>query len=289
MDELVQIKQEIGEVVNEKLEAKLIEKQLAQEKAKEKIEIKLSENRKKISDLNDTQQENKAKAELKQSIINILKKMQEEGKISECPTCGREMDEKLAQKIVQKTEEEIKFFQKQIDDLIIKINDLNVLYQKTDREKQQYDRIISELQLKKNGLREILQELNSNESMIKQFKSKGYPLTLEEIEKQLDKFDEEEKKLNQAIGVAKGAELVKKQNIQDLLKEEEGYKHKQKISELIIDAMVKATKKLREDFMARVKNQVEDIWKTYKGEKWTIDCDENFVPYAKQGTALRTL
>ena len=38
-----------------------------------------------------------------------------------------------------------------------------------------------------------------------------------------------------------------------------------------------------------MKNQAEEIWSKYKGEKWKIDWDKDFVPVAKPSAAQRMI
>jgi len=218
-----------------------------------------------------------------------MKKEKEEGTLSNCPTCGREMDEKLSTSVITNLQKEIEEIEKIIDSKIIELQKKRETLDCYNTEIKGIERKIERFGQLKVQLTEAIQEINSLESMIRQFDGKNYPKNLSEIDKQLEQLEEEDRELFRKKGLMEGVKLVTDEQVKSLVKQEEEIKHKEKICELIINAIHITTDKLRTDFSAKVKNKAEEIWSEYKKEKWEIDWDKNFVPEAKPLASGRRL
>ncbi|MHA1188711.1 MAG: hypothetical protein ACTSSK_18005, partial [Candidatus Heimdallarchaeota archaeon] len=119
----------------------------------------------------------------------------------------------------------------------------------------------------------ILLDFNLNEDQIKAFAEKNYPKTVKAIDKEIEKLDKEGIELNREIGKAEGAEEVREESVKAFAAKEDKVKHYMKIAKLIIQSAEETTKKLREEYTAKVKNTAENIWNQYKGEPWSIEWD----------------
>ncbi|NPD90671.1 MAG: AAA family ATPase [Asgard group archaeon] len=281
VEKISQIKGMADEQDENKLETKLIEKQVKTQKEQSTVKDEIESEKKKFDDLILTRSTLEAKKDLKDKIIDDLSKDREIGEISECPTCGREMDKKLTESTIKKLKSDLsgiaKNLQKQIDEME-SIN--NSIKKKVGMVTELEKRIVLLKDLKEITGQTLI-EFNTNESAIKSLKKKNYPETIKEIEKKLDTLGAEGSELDRSIGRAEGAQEVTSKMVEKRLKQEKELEHKMKIIELIGEATEKTTKKMRETYTAQVKNLAESIWKQYKDESWRIEWDKDFVPKAR--------
>lgn len=237
-----------------------------------------------------------AQVGLRNDIIKILLDFKDEGKITSCPTCGRDMDNKLYKETKGKLETEIKELEKKKseeqqkiqrkEDIISQLHDeISKLEGKLAQLYQKYEFLKNE----KTKAESILSEISSVESLIKKYKDKKYPLDLVKIDAELDKLDEEDTKLRTEIAQAQGAKEATAEHLESLKVKEEDIKHKLKVSQTIFNAALQTANELRRIYVSKVKNLAEVIWEEYKGERWEIDWDNDFVPIAKSSTATRFL
>ena len=285
LGELSEIKKSITAGDIKVIESKLIELQLNFEKQKSATEKIIKENNDSIEQLRLEQGTIEAKNDLKGKIIEDL----EGSETTECPTCGRTMDKKLITDVIKKLKTELKGLTEELNSQITKITALKDENNKKGIIVADLDGKISSMKSLKTSVGTYFADLSIAEEGIKQLQKKGYPKTLADIEKILDDLEKEERELNQAIGRAEGAEATTAAMVEKKLQEEEELKHKLKILELVEKAIGQTTEKLRDSYSAEVKNQAEAIWSAYKGEKWLIEWDDNFVPKAKPANAEREL
>jgi len=272
-----------GDIRN--IEPKIIELQLDFEKQKGATEKIIKDNDKKIEQIRLEQGTIEGKKELKGKIIEDL----EGSETTECPTCGREMDKKLINDVIKKLKAELKGLAEELSSQIAKISNLKEENGKKGIVVADLEGKITSMKVLKVSVGDYFADLSLAEEGIKQLQKKGYPKSIGDIEKKLDELEKEERELNQAIGRAEGAEETTSKMVEKKQQEEEELKHKLKIMELIEKAIEQTTKKLRDTYSAEVKNQAEEIWSAYKGEKWLIEWDDNFVPKAKPANAEREL
>ena len=272
-----------GDIKN--IEPKIIELQLDFEKQKGATEKIIKDNDKKIEQIRLEQGTIEGKKELKGKIIEDL----EGSETTECPTCGREMDKKLINDVIKKLKAELKGLAEELNKQITKVSSLKEENEKKGIVVADLEGKITSMKVLKVSVGEYFASLSIAEEGIKQLQKKGYPKSIGDIEKRLDELEKEERELNQAIGRAEGAEETTTKMVEKKQQEEDELKHKLKIIELIEKAIEQTTKKLRDTYSAEVKNQAEAIWSAYKGEKWLIEWDDNFVPKAKPANAEREL
>ncbi|MEA2071707.1 MAG: AAA family ATPase [Asgard group archaeon] len=273
----------------EKIEVELINQLVTLDEKEKSIKEKVNEIKEKLTTKKEKLSINKARKKLKIDILDIMITITEEGTPSECPTCGREMDEKLAENIKKKLENEIKNIEKNL----ININEaIDVLQNKIEKK----DSEISEIKEKRKKLEDakklastILQKYQKIKAEIAEYKKEGFPVKSKELEKMLDELDKQESEINQNIGKAEGAEKTSKEHVKHIKKLENYAKHKKKICSILEEAIDRTTETLRQDFTDKVKNTAEDIWSNYKEQKWEISWNEDFVPLAKPQTKDRDL
>ena len=107
-EKLQRIKDEIKEQSVAKLEPKLITLMKTTNNKIKTVDKEISIVLEKKNSLEAITARKHAKAGLKNDIVRDIRQDKDSGEISECPTCGREMDEKLAMKTILKLEKEIK-------------------------------------------------------------------------------------------------------------------------------------------------------------------------------------
>jgi len=269
------------------LEAKLIEKQMAAEKEKSALESTISEQKTSYGEATMLQSKVAAKQELKTKIITDLS--QDGDKILSCPTCGREMDEKLVKNTIKKLRGEISALEKVLQEEISKTDSILQEISNDTAQVEKLQEKMDKFKQLKESTGVILLNFNLNEEKIKELEKKKYPKTIKEIIAKLDKLDEESTNLNREIGKAEGAKEVQEDTVKALQTKENKLKHNMKIAELIIKATQATTNKLREEYTADVKNVAESIWNQYKGEHWVIEWDKDFVPIARPMSSDRPL
>ncbi|MHA1308767.1 MAG: AAA family ATPase, partial [Candidatus Heimdallarchaeota archaeon] len=277
-EKLAEIKTMAEEQDLKNLEAKLIEKQLAIEKEKATLEKSVSGQKKVYGEARLQATKNEAKKELKTSLVEELSQI---GEVQSCPTCGREMDDKLVKSTIKKLKVEISALEKAFLEEITKVESLKEKIDLGIVDVTIFSEKLNKLKDLKGNVGQLLLDFNLNEEQIKAYEKKKYPLTIEGIESKLDELDTESKALDREIGKAVGAKEVQEDYVKDLKVKEEQLKHNKKITELIIRAAQETTNKLRDEYSADVKNIAESIWNKYKGEPWAIEWDKNFVPVAK--------
>lgn len=274
---------EVGNI--KELEPKLINLQMSYEKTKKDLEKIISENKTHLEKMQLTQGTIQAKSDLKKRIVEDL----EESEVTECPTCGREMDKKTIAEVIKKQKLELKTLASDLDTQIKKVDSLKKDNEKKQMEVTEQERKISLMKDLKEQATKILSSLNPTEEGIKQLEKKGYPKSVKEIEIKLSQLEEEEKSLRDILSRAKGAEEVTQKMVEKEIKKEEELKHKLKILEIIEKAIEETANNQRQSYSAEVKNHAEKIWSAYKKEKWQIEWDENFVPKAKPLNSQREL
>ena len=291
-EEQQKLLEELGEIKNsitagdfKQIESKIIELQLSFEHSRGAAEKIIKDNNQKLEQLQHDQGTIEAKSDLKVRIIKDL----EGSETTECPTCGRKMDKELINNVLKKLKTELKGLSEEVNSQIAKISTLKEENEKKGLVVTDLVGKITSMQNLKLSVGQYFTDLNIAEEGIKQLQKKGYPKSQAEIEKKLDELDKENRELNQAIGRAEGAEQTTSTMVEKKKQDEEDLKHKLKIMELIEKAIEQTTKKLRDTYSAEVKNQAEAIWSAYKGEKWLIEWDDNFVPKAKPANAEREL
>jgi len=285
MSQITDMKKSV-EVSNPKeIEAKLISLQLSVEQGKKTTEKIIRDNNEKLEKMRLEQSTIVAKSDLKDKIVEELEKSD----VTECPTCGRPMDKKTVNDVLKKLKSELNELDKALKKQIDVITNLKDETKKKEGEVNELERRVDGVKVLKESIGGILANLSTTEEGIKQLQKKGYPKSIAEITKKLDELDAEEQEMIETIGKAKGAEEVTTIMVQKRAQEEEDVKHKTKILELIVKAIEQTTNKLRESYSAEVKNQAEAIWSAYKGEKWLIEWDDNFVPKAKPANGEREL
>lgn len=280
---------EANETEIKDIEKNLIKKHINSKKEKEGIEKEIISVEKKQENIKEEMMSFNVKADLKKDILQDLEKDKVAGAISECPTCGREIDTKTLTLILEKLKKEIDALN---EDASTKLELINTTDEKLDfknRKIRQLESKIENLDRLKQESVSLLDKLKSNNSLIKQFDGKKYPQKIDAIEKLLNKLDKEERKLNDNLARAEGAKQISKERLIEIKKKEEQAKHRKKIADLILAATQEATKSLREDYADSFKNLAESIWEQYKGERWQIDWDKKFVPIAKRLSTDKTL
>ncbi len=289
VDKINEIKKMAEEQNEKKLEAKLIEKQMSIKKEKSAIEDDIKKDKGFVDELINSQGTFKAKKELKEKIIEDLSIDLESGEIPDCPTCGREMDQKLVDAILKKLKGEIKTLDKDLQTKILELKTARDDISKKEREIEELDKKIGVFKELKVATGQILIDINTNESEIAVLRKKGYPETIVAIESKIDVLDKEGTKLDRSISRTEGAKEATEEFVKGKIKQEEEIKHKMKIVELIRRAANETTEKQRETYTADVKSIAEGIWKQYKGVPWQIEWDDDFVPKARTLSSEREL
>ncbi|MCF2143084.1 MAG: AAA family ATPase [Candidatus Heimdallarchaeota archaeon] len=290
LEELKTIMIDLGEDEPKELEVKLIERQQTAEKDKETLETKQQKAKEILDDLTSQEKEYKATLTLKKNLVEVIleQKSATAGK-GICPTCGREMDPKLTEKVLKNLQEELEKLQGKLEELIDNLKKQKNELKKLNHSIEQVNRRIQYYITQKNAISEKLENLRTCESMIKLFEGKNYPQTINGLEKKLEELNEEERELTKQKGILEGAKAVTEEQINRMKKTEEELKHKEKICDLILETITEAKKKLRLEMTSNVKTIAEEIWEKYKNEHWTIDWDDKFVPTAKPAKAGRSL
>lgn len=280
---------EANETTIKDIEKNLIKKQVNSKKEKEGIAKEIISNEEERETIEKEMMGYQVKGELKNDILQDLKKDKDAGTISDCPTCGREIDPKTLTSILKKLKDEIEVLNKEANAKLESVKTAVEELDKKNRKIQQLESKIDNLERLKQESSTLLQQLESNNSLMKQFKGKKYPQKIDTIEKLLDKLDQEERKLNGDLARAEGAKQVSDERLTEIRKLEEQAKHRKKLADLILTATQEATKSLREEYADSFKNLAESIWEQYKGERWQIDWDKKFVPLAKRLSTNKTL
>lgn len=280
---------EANESAIKDIEKNLIKKQVNSKKEKEGLAKEISSNEKERDDFKEEMIGFRVKSDLKNDILLDLKKDKDAGTISDCPTCGREIDPKTLASILKKLKNEIESLNNEANAKLEVLKSADEELDLKNRKIQQIESKIVNLERLKQESSTLLQQLESNTSLINQFEGKKYPQKIDALEKLLDKLDLEERKLKDDLARAEGAKQVSDERLVEIRKLEEQAKHRKKIADLILKATQEATKSLREDYADSFKNLAESIWEQYKGERWQIDWDKNFVPIAKRLSTDKTL
>jgi len=280
---------EANESAIKDIEKNLIKKQVNSKKEKEGIAKIISSDEKELEDIKEEMMSFNVKADLKKDILRDLKKDKDAGTISDCPTCGREIDPKTLASILKKLKNEIEALNKDANAKLDLIKSADEELDLKNRKIQQLESKIENLERLKQESSTLLQQLESNNSLIKQFDGKKYPQKIDAIEKLLDKLDQEERKFRGDLARAEGAKQVSDERLAEIRKLEEQAKHRKKVADLILTATQEATRSLREEYTDSFKNLAESIWEQYKGERWQLDWDKKFVPIAKRLSTDKTL
>ena len=286
-ENLQRIKDDLNEQSVDELEPKLISILKKVEDEIISIEKKISQEDKKKNTLETVLAEKQAKTGLKKDIIIAFKKQIKNGEISECPTCQRDMDKKLAENTIVKLENDIEEINKEIEHQYTLIDNFRDDIGKLKLEFQQLNRNFQRLRELKTYVSQQFQDFITIENLIKRFKDKKYPTTVSDINKQLTELNVEKEKLFEQKGKAVGAKKVSEAQIRKLQEKEVKAKHNIKITELIRKAILKTSDILRQEYSNEVMNLAEIIWEQYKGEPWVIRWDKKFVPIARSRTSER--
>ncbi|MCE7746489.1 MAG: AAA family ATPase [Candidatus Heimdallarchaeota archaeon] len=280
---------EANESTTKDLEKNLIKKQINSKKEKEGITKEINSHEKEQESIKEEMMSFRVKSDLKKDILQDLKKDKDSGTISDCPTCGREIDPKTIASILKKLRKEIDTLSEEANAKLESIRSADEELDLKNRKMKQLESKIENLERLKNETSKLQDELKSNNSSIKQFDGKKYPQKIDTIEKLLDKLDQEERKLRDDLARAEGAKQVSDERLTEIRKLEEQAKHRKKVANLILTATQEATRSLREEYTDSFKNLAESIWEQYKGERWQLDWDKKFVPIAKRLSTDKTL
>ncbi|MBD3193175.1 MAG: hypothetical protein GF308_21255, partial [Candidatus Heimdallarchaeota archaeon] len=225
--QLEEKKEELEVEEIDKLEAKILVQQAAKKEELSKFKEKEEQKRQNYAQLREHHSKIKAKEDLNQTIISDLKEQLEEGTISECPTCRREMDQELAEEVIGNLEQQIKKLKREIQEKLQKINALKKELDQNSKLIRETEQKIQRLNEMKSEVEVLLKRYYDNKNAIEQFDDdKKYPKTISVIENKLDELDDQSKELTRELGKAEGAEEVTEEKIEELKEEENNIKHK---------------------------------------------------------------
>lgn len=106
---------EANESAIKDIEKNLIKKQVNSKKEEEGIAKEITSNEKERDDIKEEMMSFNVKADLKKDILRDLKKDKDAGTISDCPTCGREIDPKTLTSILKKLKKEIEGLNEEVN------------------------------------------------------------------------------------------------------------------------------------------------------------------------------
>jgi len=288
--EIKPIKDEINEKNEDYLERKLIEllSDLNSEKSSHELERKKVEMR--WENLQNEINKKKAQIELKEILVKSLETSKKDRNLNECPTCLREMNEELTAKVLTKLKGDIDQLNKETlkeDKEIIKEKQM---LQDFDKKIEQVDKNLSRIRDMKENTINLLARIQQNRKEEEKFQGEQYPRAINDITSELEIYNERMIELNQITWMLKGAKMASEEKVMSLKEEGDIWSHKKRIYELIIESLNKTIDEQKNEFIAKLKNLAEEIWRNFKGDNWKITWnEETFIPIAKPMNSKREL